>query len=107
MGTREFLLRSSSGIDHFLRQEADGSIHAEAHQDAQPFLEHNKAMYTHNDGWNPARDMRRVASIPMILIHKWLEEEGWNALDPKYQDKLKAKLNDPDFLYLRTAPGVL
>lgn len=107
MAIKEHLLRSSSGIDHYLRTEADGSLHLESHQDAQPFLELNKAQYTHNDGYNPDRTMRRVASIPNILIQKWLEEEGWDALDPANEKKLKAKLNDSQYLYLRTAPGRL
>lgn len=105
MAIREFLLRSSSGIDHFLRTEGDGSIHVESHQDAAPFLDLNKAMYTHNDGWNADRTGRRIATIPNILIQKWMEEEGWNALDPQYEDRLKAKLNSSEYLYLRTAPG--
>lgn len=107
MAIKEHLLRSSSGIDHILRHEADGSIHIESHQDAQPFLEFNKAQYVHNDGYNPDRTMRRAASIPNILIHKWREEEGWNAMDPANEDKLKAKLNSSEYLYLRTAPGRL
>lgn len=107
MGTREFLLRSSSGIDHFLRTEADGSIHVESHQDIQPFLDRNKAMANHNDGWNATRDGRRAATIPNIVIQKWLAEEGWDAMDPANEDKLKAKLNSSDYMWLRTAPGRL
>jgi hypothetical protein len=104
---KEFLLRSSSGIDHFLRHEGDGSIHLESHQDAEPFLDVNKAQYTHNDGYTPDRTMRRAASIPSILVYKWLVEEGWNAADPDNWDKLKEKLNSSEYLYLRTAPGRL
>jgi hypothetical protein len=107
MAVKEHLLTSSAGIDHYLRHEGDGSIHLESHQDAQPFLEVNKAMYTHNDGYNADRTMRRAASIPSILVYKWLIEEGWNAADPKNWDKLKKKLNSSEYLYLRTAPGTL
>lgn len=107
MAVKEHLLRSASGIDHFLRHEADGSIHVESWQDTDAILDLNKAMHAHNDGYNPDRTMRRVASIPTILIHKWQVEEGWDALDPANADKLKAKLNSNEFLYLRTAPGRL
>lgn len=105
MALKEHLLRSSFGIDHFLRQEADGSVHMESHQDVQDILDNNKAMATHNDGFNPDRTMRRVASIPMILIYKWKMEEGWDAFDPANEDKLAAKLDSSEYLYLRTAPG--
>src|ERR1700759_3570611 len=100
MAIKEHLSRASAGIDHFIRHDADGSIHVESHADVEGILDHNKAMATHNDGYNPTRDMRRVASIPMILIHKWLNEEGWNALDPNHEDKLRQKLNSSEFLYL-------
>lgn len=76
-------------------------------QDCDAILERNRAMYNHNDGYTPSRDIRRVASIPLELVYKWLNEEGWNAFDPHCADKLKQKLNDPAYLYLRTAPGRL
>lgn len=107
MATREHLLRTASGIDHFLRHESDGSIHMESHQDAQPFLEQNKAEYTHNDGYTADRSMRRAASIPQIVRYKWLMEEGWDCADMKNWDRLRKKLNDASYLYLRTAPGTL
>lgn len=105
MAVKEFLLRSSSGIDHFLRHEADGSVHVESWQDPEPFLDINKAMFTHNDGWNADKTQRRVATIPNILIQKWLEEEGLDIHNPAHENRLKAKLNSSEYLYLRTAPG--
>jgi hypothetical protein len=107
VGIREHLFRSAAGIDHFLRQEADGSVHVESRQDVGHMLDINKALATHNDGYNPDRTMRRVASIPMILVYKWREEEGWDAFDPANEDKLAAKLDSSEYLYLRTAPGRL
>lgn len=107
MALREFLYRSAAGVDHYLRTEADGSIHAEAHADVEPILDNNKAMATHNDGYTPDRSMRRVASIPMIVLHKWQVEEGWDPFDPANQDKLAAKLDSSEYAYLRTAPGRL
>lgn len=99
------LLKSSAGVAHFLREEADGSLHVDSFYDSEPILEQNKQLATLNDGYSPSRELRRVASIPMALVYKWLNEEGWNALHPANAEKLKAKLNDPDYLYLRTAPG--
>lgn len=105
MGIREHLFRSSAGIDHFLRQDSDGSIHTEMHQDVQHVLDGNKAMATHNDGYTADRSMRRVARIPMILLYKWKSEEGWDPFDPANEAKLAAKLDSSEYQYLRTAPG--
>lgn len=85
----------------------DGTATIIQQQNCDSVLERNKALYNHNDGYTPSRDMRRVASIPLELVYQWLAEEGWNAFDPHCSDKLKQKLNDPQYLYLRTAPGRL
>ncbi len=99
------LLTSSAGLSHFMRENADGTTTFSASQDTTPILEMNQAMRTHDDGYNEARDRRRVAHIPWVLIYKWRTEEGWDALDPEHEDKLAQKLNDPDYAYLRTAGG--
>lgn len=101
------LFTSSFGIRHFIEDEEHGRFRIVSLQDAAPILEQNKAMATHNDGYSPSRELRRVASIPLIVMLKWLNEEGWWALDSANADKLKAKLNSSEYLYLRTAPGKL
>lgn len=104
MGERTFLFRSEQGLDHYMIED-EGGTRFETVGHTDPVIERNKAMATHNDGYTPSREMRRVASIPYILINKWLVEEGWNALDPANHDRLVRKLNDPDWAFLRTAPG--
>lgn len=106
MSQRVPLFTSSFGIHHTWLQEADG-WRVESWQDTDPVIEQNKAMATHNDGYSPSRELRRVAQIPMILVLKWLNEEGWNALDPACVHKLAQKLNSNEYAYLRTAPGRL
>lgn len=101
------LLTSSAGIRHYMRTNEDGSHTFAASQDTDPILENNKALANHNDGYGQSRELRRVASIPFVLIQKWLHEEGWDAFDPQYADKLAQKLNSSDFMHLRTAPGRL
>lgn len=96
---------SSVGIQHFRRVNDDGSVSYAAHQDLEPILDRNKAMANHNDGWAKGKEMRRVASIPLMLVLKWKAEEGWDAFNPDHADKLAQKLNDPDYAHLRTAPG--
>jgi hypothetical protein len=98
------LTTSKAGVKHFMLTEGDKTRFVQS-QDTTPIFEQNKAMANHNDGYSPTRELRRVASLPFVIIAKWLNEEGWDALDPDNADKLAQKLNDPDYAYLRTAPG--
>ena len=71
-------------------------------------LERNKALYNHDDkGWSPTKEWRRVASIPVSLMHEWLVNEGIDVLNKDHWPAVKRKLNSSDYLYLRTAPGVV
>lgn len=101
------LFTSAAGIRHFMRTNVDGSHTFAASQDTTDIIARNRAMANENDGYTKSREMRRVASIPYVLIQKWLHEEGWDALDPDNTDRLARKLNDPDYAYLRTADGRL
>ena len=102
------LFRSATGLDHWMIQDGKDTRFATT-QDVAPILEQNKAMVTHNDGYTPSRELRRVASIPLALIAKWREEEGWNAFDaghdPDVAKKLAQKLMDSEYAHLRTAEG--
>lgn len=102
------LFRSMAGVDHWMIQDGNETRFA-ATQDVAPMLEQNKAMATHNDGYSPSRELRRVASIPYAIGIKWLNEEGWwfmdASKDPDVALKLAAKLNSNEYLYLRTAEG--
>lgn len=102
------LFTSAAGIRHYWEDNGATKL-VRSFQDIDPILDHNQAMATHNDGYTPSRDMRRVGSIPMALIMKWRNEEGWDPFspDPGCQAKLRQKLNDLDFLKLRSAPGAV
>jgi len=77
-------------------------------EDVEPNLDVNKELYNDQDGgWSKSREFRRVASIPNILIEKWLIEENVNVLLPENKQWLRKKLNSNEYLYLRTAPGEL
>ncbi len=80
----------------------------ESVQDATPVLERNKVLANADDGgWSPSRELRRAASIPAIVILKWRSEEGIDVFDRNHWPAVKRKLNDPDWRWLRTAPGRL
>ncbi len=77
-------------------------------QDTAPILERNKAMQNEDDrGWGASRDLRRAASIPDIVILKWRNEYGIDVFDRNHWPAVKRLLNDPDWRWLRTAPGKL
>jgi hypothetical protein len=52
-------------------------------------------------------NMVRVASIPAAVQLKWLVEEGLDTQKPEHADRLRKKLMDPDWAYLRTGGGRL
>lgn len=101
------LLTTEAGIRHEWQDNEDGTYTVISSADCEPVIEQNKAMANHNDGYSPSRELRRVASIPLIVAYQWLVDEGWNAFDPANADRLKRKLNDPDWRWLRTADGRL
>lgn len=103
--TERPLLNLKSGARLTWAEDGKGGGVITTRTDVAPILEINKAMATHNDGYAPGRELRRVASIPFAIVHKVLVEQGYNLLDPANTDKLAAFLNDPDNAYLRTAPG--
>lgn len=76
-------------------------------QDVSAILEANKAAY--NDGTNgyvsKSKEMKKVALIPHVVSMKWLAEEGINIWDKNHWPAVVRKLNDPEYLYLRTSGG--
>lgn len=71
-------------------------------QDVEPILKFNK-MLQGDKSLTRGKDLRRVAKIPMIVIEQWLKE-GIDIFsqEPEMRKKVKARLNDPTYQYLRT-----
>lgn len=94
--------------EYFHCDETTGRWAIEAVQDATPILDRNKALANADDGgWSPSREWRRAASIPAVVVLKWLNEDGINLFDRNHWPAVLRKLNDPDWRWLRTAPGRL
>lgn len=92
--------------------DSNKQVVIERNVDYKPIIEHNKKMYNHNDGYSKSRDLKRVASIPTLVLELWTKEYNgtgnWFALPKDVQTKiLKKKLNSSEFQYFRTAPGRL
>lgn len=97
------------GIQTSIRYDAardDFLIRREA--DVEPIIQLNKQLYNDGTGgYGPTREWRRAATIPNIILEKWLKEDGIRYWDPEDTPKLMAKLDDPEWRHLRTAPGRL
>lgn len=80
-------------------------MHIETYQDVEAILEHNKELRKERQksDWG-----RHVASIPNVIMVKWLNEE-WSRgntsitlFGPEMDALVERKLKDPEWAYLRT-----
>ena len=75
-------------------------------QDIEPLLELNKKEYNKDylRGGVETKEMgmRKVASIPLIIIEKWTAEHGVDIMNKNHWPKVKRLLNDPEYRFLRT-----
>ena len=93
-------------------QEPDGKLTIHNQQNLNPLMDRNKKLYTQNDGYTPSRDMRRIASVPPIMLQIWTKEyngtRNWWALPKEIQKKImRTKLNSNEFRYFKTSEGSL
>lgn len=83
----------------------DRKIIVRSAQDVEPILERNKALRSEpqKSDWG-----RHVASIPNVILVKWLNEEyasgnvGLRMYTAEFNELVQRKLQDPDWAYLRT-----
>jgi len=102
--------KEADGTSYFI--EEDGKLTVKKSENVNPLLKKNKELYNHNDGYTPSKDMKRVASIPRIMLEIWCKEHNgtnnWFGLPSEVRSKiLREKLNSSDYRYFRTAPGRL
>jgi hypothetical protein len=79
----------------------EGKIHFERVQDVEPIIARNKALQSvaQSSDW-----ARHVASIPNVILEKWMNEEGVNYLAlpvGEFARLIRRKLADPDWRWLR------
>lgn len=68
--------------------------------------ENKRKRLSGHDGYTPSRDLRHVATIPNGVIVK-LFQMGINPYRNEDWPKVAAMLDDPDYEWLRTAPGTI
>jgi len=96
----------------YFDNDKDGVVHKRS-IDVEPILKNNKELYNHNDGYSPGKGLKRIASIPTMVLEIWCKEyhkdqnkSNWFALPQETQKKiLKEKLNSNEFRYFRTSEG--
>ncbi len=79
----------------------DHRIIAHSQQDCDPILDRNKALQSEpqKSDWG-----RHIATIPNIVLLKWMHEEGvdvWRLRGDDFGKFIKKKLSDPDWRHLR------
>jgi hypothetical protein len=94
---------------YFHYDDMSGDWGIESVQDVEPIIDTNKAMQ--NDD-NYSRDgikneFWHVARIPVTIQEKWLREDGIDIYNKDHWPKVKRKLNDPDYRYLKTTTGTV
>lgn len=75
-------------------------------QDVEPIIENNKRLQ--KEPQSRKSSFRHVASVPNVIIEKWLNEElargnksiRWGSKE--FDALIAKKLKDPDWAYLRT-----
>lgn len=89
-----------------------GKLVVQRTQDPTEYLEQNRREFNEAPSWRPYgsgrkdRPLRKVASIPLIVVEQWMKE-GVDILDPspEMQKKVAQKLNSNEYQHLRTYPG--
>ena len=77
-------------------------------QDVEPIIENNKRLQAEGKGYSSSRELRRIASIPMVVVERWIQEDGVNFMALGKQEKsayLRKKLNDSDNRAWRNSDG--
>ena len=102
--------KDADGTKYFV--DPDGKLTIKSTQDVNPILQKNKRLYTMNDGFSKSKDLKRVASIPSLVLQIWAKEyngsNNWFAIPLAERRRiLKLKLNSNEYRYFRTASGRL
>lgn len=94
----------------YILQESDSKLTIKNTQDVEPILKKNKQLITLNNGYSKSKDLKRIASIPNIVLTIWAKEyngsNNWFKI-PNIERKkiLRTKLNSNEFKYFRTSEG--
>lgn len=84
-------------------------VHETSTADMQPILDNNARLRNNTqykkDGIK--KSWMHAADIPPYVQTKWLTEDGINLMDPNDWPRVRAKLNSPDYAYLKAIDGTV
>ena len=83
---------------------ASGTTYVGAEQDVSLLLDQNAQMRNDPSYWKQGvKDCwAHCASIPNIVIEKWIKDYGVNVYNKDHNAKVKKLLNSPEWRYLKT-----
>jgi hypothetical protein len=86
-----------------LHLEEDGSLTIEEIQDVEPLLDQN-ARKRNERFAGGSGEFQEAFDIPMTLVLQWQRECGLPMLGEGHMAYMNAKLKQPEYAYLTTAP---
>ncbi len=90
-----------------IKEHACGTLEIHRVQDVEPILDWNKRQQADGDGYTPSRDLKKVASIPLVIAEKWRNELGVDVFNPDHKAAARRLLNSNEYLWLRTSGGTI
>lgn len=94
---------AATGTRTYFEGTGDGGFTLTSEADCAPVIDANKALSGGSGREHWKGEYRKEASIPSIILLKWLNEDGIQWWTPEGQERIVRKLNDPDWRYLKTA----
>lgn len=97
------VIQSAPGVQTTVALQ-DGALVTGTTQDCTPYVERAKTMST--EGMTGSKDMRLAASIPVVLVEKYLNDNGITLQElGRSQEHQKRLLNDPALAHFRIWKG--
>ena len=81
----------------------------EVRQDCNAIIERNKALANDSEysRLGIKKEWWHIATVPNIVINKWLVEHGVNFYNPDHWPKIKKLMSSRDYEYLRPTKGAI
>lgn len=98
-----------SGITQYTEYHADtDTLVLASEQDCTALLDRNKALANDSDRTRKGikEDWWHYATIPNVIIEKWLIEDGISVFKKEHAKRVFQKLNSPEYKYLKTTDKV-
>lgn len=98
------VIHGFGGVKSVIALDHDGGLVTGTVQDCTPIAEYTKAL--HNSGFTGSADMKLAASVPMVMVEKYCNDNGVAYADFMCsQEHKKRLLNDPALAHFRVWKG--